>query len=62
MVMDYNDAERERERERESEREKDERERRHSGEDIHSRHTIMHSSEPKFDLKWKWDGNEVVQN
>ena len=45
-------AEREKERERETTFR-----RRHT-----HRHTIMHSSDQKFDLKWNWDGNEVVQD
>ena len=50
------ERERQRDRKREREREREERER-----DIHSRHIIIHSSELQFDLKRKWNGNEVVQ-
>ena len=50
------ERDRDRKREREKEREREERER-----DIHSRHIIIHSSELQFDLKRKWNGNEVVQ-
>ena len=68
MLPREEERERERKRERKRERERDERETRERRErdDIqektYSRHLIIHSSGLKFDLKRKWNGDEVVQS
>ena len=68
MLPREEERERKKERKKERERERDERETRERRErdDIqektYSGHLIIHSSGLKFDLKRKWNGNEVVQS